>query len=99
MSDTLSSEDRERLIKASFEGSSCIPLLAAVCHLAQPIILAKQNSYSPYSKFRVGAAFLTPDGQLIKGANIENASYGALSAQSVPLVYLGSHRIDDEVEV
>ncbi|KAK7464493.1 hypothetical protein VKT23_006662 [Stygiomarasmius scandens] len=37
---------------------------------------AKEYSYSPYSKFRVGAALLAADGSLIKGANIENASYG-----------------------
>ncbi|KAJ4471427.1 cytidine deaminase-like protein, partial [Lentinula aciculospora] len=37
---------------------------------------AREFSYSPYSKFRVGAALLTSDGTLIKGANIENASYG-----------------------
>ncbi|KAF8889218.1 cytidine deaminase-like protein [Mucidula mucida] len=37
---------------------------------------AKDHSYSPYSKFPVGAAFLTADGKIIKGANIENASYG-----------------------
>ncbi|GLB41491.1 putative this enzyme scavenges exogenous and endogenous cytidine and 2'-deoxycytidine for UMP synthesis [Lyophyllum shimeji] len=36
---------------------------------------AKNGSYSPYSKFPVGAALLSVDGTLIKGANIENASY------------------------
>ncbi|KAI8330486.1 cytidine deaminase [Chlamydoabsidia padenii] len=38
---------------------------------------AKETSYSPYSKFRVGAALLTKDGTWFKGCNIENASYGA----------------------
>ncbi|KAJ6557373.1 cytidine deaminase-like protein [Mycena vulgaris] len=37
---------------------------------------AKQNTYSPYSKFPVGAALLAADGTIFKGANIENASYG-----------------------
>lgn len=37
---------------------------------------ASENSYSPYSKFRVGAALLCEDGEIIKGANIENRSYG-----------------------
>jgi cytidine deaminase len=37
---------------------------------------AKRNSYSPYSRFRVGAALLTSDGRVITGCNIENSSYG-----------------------
>ena len=32
-------------------------------------------SYSPYSKFPVGAAILMKDGEVVLGANIENASY------------------------
>ena len=37
---------------------------------------ARENSYSPYSKFKVGAAVLTRDGEIFTGTNIENASYG-----------------------
>ena len=37
---------------------------------------ARENSYSPYSKFKVGAAVLTADGRIFTGTNIENASYG-----------------------
>ena len=33
-------------------------------------------SYSPYSKFPVGAAFSTIDGKIFTGVNVENASYG-----------------------
>jgi len=37
---------------------------------------ARENSYSPYSNFKVGAAVLTADGTVFAGTNIENASYG-----------------------
>ena len=36
---------------------------------------ARNLSYSPYSKFKVGAAVLTKDGQVFLGANVENSSY------------------------
>lgn len=45
--------------------------------LKQLAISAKENSYSPYSKFRVGAAVKLSDGNYIQGSNIENASFGA----------------------
>lgn len=38
--------------------------------------IAREHAYVPYSKFKVGAALLTKDGEVIHGCNIENASYG-----------------------
>ena len=38
--------------------------------------VASKNSYSPYSKFPVGAALLMEDGSVVTGANIENRSFG-----------------------
>lgn len=37
---------------------------------------AKEESYSPYSHFRVGAALLCDDGRIFTGVNVENASFG-----------------------
>ena len=34
------------------------------------------RSYSPYSRFRVGAALLDVDGVIHTGTNVENASFG-----------------------
>ncbi|KAE8298161.1 Cytidine deaminase [Larimichthys crocea] len=36
---------------------------------------AKKQAYSPYSKFRVGAAILTTDNCVFTGCNVENACY------------------------
>ncbi|MFC7320657.1 cytidine deaminase [Halobacillus campisalis] len=35
----------------------------------------RNEAYTPYSKFKVGAALLTKDGSLYTGCNIENAAY------------------------
>ena len=36
----------------------------------------RQRSYSPYSRFRVGAALECSDGAVFTGCNIENAAFG-----------------------
>ena len=36
----------------------------------------RKKAYTPYSKFKVGAAVLSADGKIFTGCNIENASFG-----------------------
>lgn len=43
--------------------------------LCKTAIKARENSYAPYSGYRVGAALLTKSGKLYTGCNIENAAY------------------------
>jgi cytidine deaminase len=43
--------------------------------LVKKALDARENSYSPYSKYRVGAALLCDDGTVYTGCNVENASY------------------------
>ncbi len=44
--------------------------------LAQLALKARNQSYSPYSQCKVGAALRTKTGEIFTGCNVENASYG-----------------------
>jgi len=55
--------------------------------LIEMAIEAREDAYTPYSDFKVGAAVLTDDGKVFTGCNIENASYGAtICAERTALV-------------
>ena len=45
--------------------------------MKEKLLKLLENSYSPYSDFRVAAILVTKDGKEFNGINVENASYGA----------------------
>ena len=47
-----------------------------ITQLYEEAVKVRKNSYSPYSKFKVGAALLLDDNKIITGTNVENSSYG-----------------------
>ncbi len=60
--------------------------------LLQKAEKARKNSYSPYSKFSVGAALLLESGETVLGSNQENASFPAgLCAEGVALFSAGAN--------
>ncbi|MFZ0625070.1 MAG: cytidine deaminase [Acidimicrobiia bacterium] len=48
---------------------------------------AARNAYAPYSNFRVGAAVVTADGDVVTGANVENAAYPSGACAEATAIY------------
>ncbi len=63
---------------------------AVTPELARLLALARQaalHSYSPYSKFQVGAALQLAGGEIVTGTNVENISFGlTICAERAALV-------------
>ena len=63
--------------------------------LAEAAVEAVALSYAPYSNFNVGAAVQFEDGEIVKGANQENAAYpSGLCAERTALFYASASRPD-----
>lgn len=63
---------------------------------------ARENAYTPYSKFKVGCAILLKDGKLVYGANVENASYPVTNCaerSALFAAYSQGYREDDIVKM
>lgn len=59
---------------------------------------ATKSSYSPYSKFAVGAAALLANGTIVTGSNQENAAYpSGLCAERTTLFYANAQYPDQPV--
>ena len=63
--------------------------------LAKAAVEAMELSYAPYSNFNVGAAVRLEDGEIVKGANQENAAYpSGICAERTAMFYAGASRPD-----
>jgi cytidine deaminase len=59
--------------------------------LVDAAIEAQKSSYSPYSHFKVGAAVILENDEIIQGSNQENGAYpSGLCAERVALFYAGA---------
>lgn len=73
-----------------FENTAELPF--EVQNLMQKAVEIRKKAYAPYSKFRVGAAILLDNGEIILGSNQENAAYpSGLCAERVALFYAGAN--------
>ncbi|WP_369410647.1 cytidine deaminase [Flavobacterium taihuense] len=60
-------------------------------YLMGKAIEVRKNAYAPYSKFRVGAAILLDNGEIVIGSNQENAAYpSGLCAERVAIFHAGA---------
>lgn len=66
-------------------------LSAEIQDLMHQAVEIRKKAYAPYSQFRVGAALLLDNGQIVLGSNQENAAYpSGLCAERVAIFHAGS---------
>lgn len=84
------SQSKEFIVKYS-EFQSEGELSSSEVELVRRAKQVLTTSYSPYSHFRVGAAVLLENGEIISGSNQENGAYpSGLCAERVALFYAGA---------
>ncbi|WP_394233262.1 cytidine deaminase [Niallia oryzisoli] len=59
---------------------------------------ARTKAYTPYSKFKVGAALMTKNKQVFTGCNIENASYGLTNCAERTAIFKAVSEGETEIE-
>lgn len=83
---------KEIKIETTFEVFDTVEQLPAdVQSLMEKAIEIRKKAYAPYSHFRVGAALILDNGQVVVGSNQENAAYpSGLCAERVAIFQAGA---------
>lgn len=83
---------KEIKIETTFEVFDTVEQLPAdVQSLMEKAIEIRKKAYAPYSHFRVGAALVLDNGQVVVGSNQENAAYpSGLCAERVAIFQAGA---------
>ena len=80
-----------------YDIDACIGIKKKLIESAQ---YATQSAYAPYSKYKVGAAVLLENGEIIRGNNQENAAYpSGLCAERTALFYANASHPDQSVKM
>lgn len=58
-----------------------------ITELVEAALDVREKAYAPYSRYAVGAALLTREGDIYTGCNVENASYGAANCAERTAVF------------
>lgn len=67
--------------------------------LMQEAVSARDVAYAPYSNFKVGAAILLENNEIIVGSNQENASYpSGLCAERTAVYFAGAKYPDTKIQ-
>lgn len=67
--------------------------------LMKEAVLARDNAYAPYSQFKVGAALVLDNQEVVTGSNQENASYpSGLCAERTAIYYAGARYPESQIK-
>lgn len=81
---------------SAFENTAELP--DDVQELMAKAVAIRKNAYAPYSRFRVGAAILLDNGEIVLGSNQENAAYpSGLCAERTAIFYTGANYPDAKI--
>lgn len=90
---------KEINITTRIEELACDELSPEYVRLVEKARHATYRSYSPYSHFRVGAAILLDNGEIVEGSNQENAAYpSGLCAERTACFYAHASYPDARME-